>query len=198
MSTQPVRRRAPRVPAAEARARILEAARELLCEQPFHELTVDTLMARAGLSRTVFYRHFDDLPQMTPELLPDAEAPTIDALEEIERTAPEELVAAMVDGLVELFGDNGPLLRAIDHAATRDREVAEQLDTALVAPRALVERLLRGAPHPPPDVPETARLMLAAQRAYLLDCFGEGEATPEARDRARAALGALWDCLLAD
>jgi len=36
-------------------------------------LTVGDVMKRAGLARTVFYRHFDRLAQMAPELLPDSE-----------------------------------------------------------------------------------------------------------------------------
>ena len=46
-----------RVPAADARARILAAARRLLLQRPFAELTVEQVMAEAGLARTVFYRH---------------------------------------------------------------------------------------------------------------------------------------------
>ena len=54
-----VSQRAPRTAAPEARARIVAAARALVCERPFSELTVDDLMARADLARTVFYRHYD-------------------------------------------------------------------------------------------------------------------------------------------
>ena len=56
--------RAPRVPANEARQQILAAARELLLDRPFAALTVGDVMTRAGLTRTVFYRHFDGLPQL--------------------------------------------------------------------------------------------------------------------------------------
>jgi len=69
-----------RVPSDEARRRILEATRELLLDRPFAALTVGDVMARAGLTRTVFYRHFDRLAQMAPELLPDAEDPLLDQL----------------------------------------------------------------------------------------------------------------------
>src|SRR3954469_20801235 len=42
--------RTPRVSSAEARRRILEAARALLVEQSFADLTVDSVMATAGLT----------------------------------------------------------------------------------------------------------------------------------------------------
>jgi hypothetical protein len=45
----------------------------------FHELTVDTVMTEAALARTVFYRHFTDLPQVILELLEELR---IDVLEQ--------------------------------------------------------------------------------------------------------------------
>ena len=194
MSTQA---RSPRVSSAEARGRILDAARRLLLERPFAELTVDALMAEARLKRTVFYRHFRDLPQLAPELLPDADAPLIERIEDVERERPEEVVREMLAGLVSIFADHGPLLRAIDAAAGQDSEVAARLDLALDAPRRLIERLIAAAPHPPPDPAQSARLLMAAHRAYLLDTFGDGSAPRGARARATAALEALWERLLA-
>lgn len=185
------------MPATEARRRIVEAVRRLLRDQPFHELTVERVMAEAELARTVFYRHFDDLPQLAPELLPDADAPLIERVGDPDRDRPQDVVDAMLDSLVAVFADHGPLLRAIDDAAARDAAVSAELDRALVAPRALLERLLRGAPHPPPDPRTSALLLMAAHRAFLLDEFASGNATPAARRRARIALGALWSRLLA-
>ena len=194
MSTQS---RRPRVAAPEARRRILEAARRLLAERPFADLTVDAVMAEAGLKRTVFYRHFRDLPQLMPDLLPDADAPLIERVEAVERERPEELVHEMIAGLVTVFADHGPLLRAIDAAAAQDPAVAARLDPALAGPRALIAGLLARAPHPPPDPEEFARLMMACQRAYLLDTFGDGTAPRGARRAAIEALEALWERLLA-
>ena len=99
---------------------MLAAARRLLLERPFAELTVDALMAEAGLGRTVFYRHYRDLPQMAPDLLPDARDPLIDRVERTERERPEDVVREMIAGLVALFAEHGPLLRAIDAAAAQD------------------------------------------------------------------------------
>jgi AcrR family transcriptional regulator len=190
----PSEARGSRVPADEARRRILDAARSLLRERSFAELTVGALMQEAGLARTVFYRHFDDLPDLAPELLPDSDAPLID---EIVRQKPEDLVAAMVDGLVDVYARHGRLLRAIDDAARHDPEVAERLEVALAGPRELLTRLLTEAPHPPEDPAESQRLLMATHRAYLLDTFGPGEDTPQRRAAARAALLSLWERLLA-
>jgi AcrR family transcriptional regulator len=181
-----------------ARPRILAAARALLAERPFSELTVSALMSEAGLARTVFYRHFEDLASLAPELLPDADDPLVDRLSRgPAQRRPQEIVREMVDGLVELFSEHGRLLRAIDDAARQDPAVAERLEQALVGPRALIERLLRDAPNPPPRPAESARMLMASHRAYLLDTFGAGSAPSGAPAAARATLRALWERLLA-
>ena len=189
-----VSQRSPRIPADEARLRILAATRELLLDRPFAALTVGDVMARAGLTRTVFYRHFEGLPQLAPELLPDAEDPLVD---QVLRGAPEDLIDTMITGLVGLYADNGRWLRALDDAAAADPAVAASLDRALVGPRRLLEALVTDAPDPPPDPREFALLLMATHRAYLLDKFGSGNDTPENRQDAIAALAALWRRLLA-
>jgi AcrR family transcriptional regulator len=172
------------------------AARTLLADRPFSELTVGAVMAQAGLARTVFYRHFDDLPSLAPELLPDADDPLVDRIERDASENAHEVAREMVDGLVELFSANGRLLRAIDDAARHDPAVAERLEGALDGPRRLIERLLRSAPNPPPMPAESARMLMATHRAYLLDTFGAGEAPHVAPAAARATLLALWERLL--
>jgi AcrR family transcriptional regulator len=184
-----------RVPADEARLRILAATRELLMDRPFAALTVGDVMARAGLARTVFYRHFEGLPQLAPELLPDAEDPLVD---QVLRGSPEDLVGDMIAGLVALYAENGRWLRAIDAAAASDPDVAAALDRALVAPRRLLQGLVADAPDPPADPEEFALLLMATHRAYLLDKFGGGNDTPQSRWEATAALAGLWRRLLAE
>ena len=188
--------RGPYVKADVARERILLAARTLLQEQPFAELSVRAVMAEAGLTRTIFYRYFDDLPSMAADLLPDADDPLVDQVERIEAEGPEAVVRLIVAGQVATYAEHGPLLRAIDDAARRDPAVAAQLETALVGPRQLLARLMRQAEHPPPDPDEFARLLMATHRAYLLDTFGAGNAGPDATARATSALEALWSRLL--
>jgi hypothetical protein len=145
-------------------------------------------MDHAGLARTVFYRHYPTLAEMAPDLLPDADNPLVDQVEPLDDPVP-----AMVAGLVALYAEHGPLLRAIDDAARTDPAVAASLDAALVGPRRLLAQLVRDAPHPPPRPDETARLLMATHRAYLLDVFGNGDALRTAPARAREALLELWE-----
>lgn len=181
----------------QARERILAAARKLLVERPFSDLTVDALMAEAGLKRTIFYRHYGDLPQLAPDLLPDADDPLVDRVERVERERPQDVTREMIAGLVAVFAEHGPLLAAIDAAGAQDPAVAARLDSALDAPRRLIARVLAGAVNPPTDPVESARLLMAAHRAYLLDTFGDGKPRPGAGRRATQALEAMWERLLA-
>jgi AcrR family transcriptional regulator len=189
-------RRGRRVPAEVARRRILEAARRLLEDRPFGALTVGDVMAEAGLTRTIFYRLFDDLPALAADLLPDSDDPLIDQVGRLESHDPEVVVPAMIDGLVAVYAENGRLLQAMADAARQDPVFAAQLDTALEGPRALLTRLVQQSPHPPPDPAEFARMLMTVHREYLLDRFGDGDDSPEARAAARDALQALWDRLL--
>ena len=66
VAAQRTRRRQQR---GETRAQILQAAQQLLQERSFRELSVDALMSRTGHTRTVFYRHFDDVPAMMLALI---------------------------------------------------------------------------------------------------------------------------------
>src|SRR5580693_7726776 len=186
--------RSPRVPSDDARRRILDATRKLLLDRPFGALTVGDVMTRAGLAPTVFYRHFDRLAQLAPELLPDSEDPLLD---QVLRGPAEDVITAMVAGLVKLYADNGRWLRALDAAAAADPAVAAELDRALVRPRQLLEQLVANAPHPPANPREFALLLMATHRAYLLDKFGSGNDSPNNRHDAITALAALWRRLLA-
>ena len=44
-----------------SRQRIIDATTELVRERSYAELNVGEIMERAGIGRTIFYRHFDDL-----------------------------------------------------------------------------------------------------------------------------------------
>ena len=90
-------------------------------------------------------------PSSPPDLLPDADAP-LDrphppAIEGPPREhRPRDRRGARRD----LRRRTARCCSAIDDAARHDAAVAAHLDTALAGPRALIERLLAGAPHPRP------------------------------------------------
>ena len=157
----------------------------MLLDRPFAALTVGEVMARAGLTRTVFYRHFDRLAQMAPELLPDAEDPLLDQLV---RGPAEDLITAMVAGLVQMR-QRSVGRRALDAAAAADPTVSTELDR-VVGPRQLLQQLVANAPHPPANPPEFATT--TATTAHTCSTHSAAATTPsDARQRYGRADRAL-------
>src|SRR3954471_16786735 len=103
-----------------SRRRIIEAATELVRERSYAELNVGEIMERAGIGRTIFYRHFDDLGN----LLVRASREAIEDLYEAQRTiadagpgeAPDAVRRALQAG-VDVYQRHGPLLRGVAEAA---------------------------------------------------------------------------------
>jgi AcrR family transcriptional regulator len=161
----------------QARARIVDAAGELVRERSFQELSVADVMERAGLERTIFYRHFDDLA----DLLRQASRDAIEALYETEldvsagSEGPEAIRPAL-EAAAKVYRRHGPLLRALTEAAPVNPQIADgraalrrRFDELVaasireIAPRAAVEL---------GDIDETARALNTLNEAYLLEAFG--------------------------
>jgi AcrR family transcriptional regulator len=183
----------------ETRARIVAAATELVRELSYAELSVGVIMERAGLERTMFYRHFDDLAALLMRT-------GRDAIEELYATqvdlsaardgAEPEAVRAAIEPAVAVYRRHGPLLRALAEGAAADTEVAagqarirRRFDD-LVA-RAMSDLLGLG-PEPPADVAELARVLNLMNESYLLDAFGR-----EARISDATAIDTLTEIWVA-
>ncbi len=165
----------PRVGRAAARERIFDATVELVRERSFGELTVGEVMDRAGLERTIFYRHFENVGEM---------------LLAAGRAALEELYAAQValagtragrdrkvvrDALavpVRVYRRHGPLLRAVSEAIASGQLIAVDGEAIRRRFDELVAGVLRewGAAVADPD--EAARALNLLNESYLLDAFG--------------------------
>jgi AcrR family transcriptional regulator len=182
--------RAPRVPRPEARRRIIEAAGRLLERRRFRELTVEDVMAESGLSRTVFYRHFDGLPGIVLGLLEDlleavvAEAETGDASD-------REMLRRQLALVVSTYREHGRMLLALDDAARSDKAVErayrDWLDHAIDVSAELIERGVVRGHTPPMPVRDVTGALTQMNANYLLDLVArDPEFDPD------AALEALW------
>jgi AcrR family transcriptional regulator len=179
-----------RVPRDEARRRIVAAASELLRDRPFRELTVEAVMAEAGLARTVFYRHFDGLADVVLSLLDEAVADAEAVAYSAEHPEAPEILHAMLARGVELWARHGHLLAAVEEASHHDAAVA-------AAYRAAFERsvessatmLAKGVEngHYEVEPRPLARALLHMNGAYLADALVRSPAP----DRAEA-LRTLW------
>ena len=67
--SSPAQRARQREQRERTRRQILAAADQFLRERPYRELSVEVVMAQTGLTRTAFYRHFDDVTDLVLQLL---------------------------------------------------------------------------------------------------------------------------------
>jgi AcrR family transcriptional regulator len=184
------RRSNARVRREEARERILGAAERLLLERPYRDITVDLVMGEAGLSRTVFYRHFDGLPDVLLTLLRMIEgelaAPMLAPV-----TDPESWLQELLASGVETFARYGPFLRALDHAAGQDAEieaaycaVVDRFTEEIAATMGGGERAY-----------ELARALNLMNGHYLMDTLGKDPDFD--RELALETLLAIWGAVAA-
>lgn len=189
--------RAPRVPASEARTRIADAAVGLLATTRFRDLTVDAVMAEAGLARTVFYRHFDSLPALAASLLADLVTDVERVAEPLAAGDVPELREAVLRGQLDLVVDRyaryGPLLLAFEDAAALDAETEALRQAQLERALALTEEQFRVGVERgvlrPPGAAGVPTALVVMNHAYLLTEFGRGGGDVE---RARSTLWTIW------
>lgn len=179
MSTAAVRNRR-REQRENTKREILAAADRLLRERPYRELSVDLVMAQTGLTRTAFYRHFDDVPDLVLRLLEDVGGELYAIAERWRAGAVADFPASGRDGLsgiVQFMVRHGKLVRAVADAAATDelieRGYRQFLDSfAAMINNGLEELVERGQL----DVPDTRALAQALNlmnEAFLLDQFGQ-------------------------
>ena len=179
--------------------RIVEATAELVRERSYGELNVREIMARAGLERTIFYRHFDDLGDLLMQMVGEALGELYESQVALAagRAEPDpEAVREALAVTVGIYSRHGPLLRALSEAAAVDPVVAERqaelrrrFDTLV---EEMIHRGIADGASPPPDPAESARALNRLIEAYLLDSFGR-----EPRVEPELALDTVTDIWLA-
>jgi AcrR family transcriptional regulator len=104
------------------RAAILNAALDFLWSHPFHEMTVNSVMASTGAGRSAFYAHFKDLHELMETLLKMLQDEIFAVVEPwLEGSGdPVALLDETLTGLIQVCYQQGPFLRAISDAATTD------------------------------------------------------------------------------
>lgn len=177
----------------ETRERIIDAATELVRERSFAELSVGEVMDRAGIGRTIFYRHFDDLGG----LLLSAGRQAIEELYEAQivlasTRADHDLaqIRRALDIPVKVYRRHGPLLRAVAEAAADDELIAPGQEELRRRFDHLVAVALRESGSTASNLNETAHALNLLNESYLLDAFGrEPRVSVETAVRA---LSEIW------
>lgn len=181
----------------DARRRILDAAAELLEEQAWNDVAVDTVMAKAELSRTVFYRHFGERVDLLLALLEETGLGSDPAgvRWKVSDADPRDALAPALTALTAFFERHGRVLRAAAEAAAHEPRVAAAwagfADDFVATTAARIEADRAAGQSPVRDAREVARALVWMNERYLLDCFGRRpfRVTP---DVAAAALLEIW------
>jgi TetR/AcrR family transcriptional regulator, ethionamide resistance regulator len=190
------RRRTPEV----AEQEIIAAAEALLRERPFRELTVDEVMRRTDLSRPSFYVYFRDRHHLVLRVVEHigGELFTMaDRWFKGEGDGPA-LAREATEGIVAVFAEHGPVLRALADAAADDPDVDEaygQLVNSFVEVTAEhIEHEVAAGRILPLDPRETAKALVWMNERYLTLSLGR-EPTTE-RAAVASTLHTIWSRVL--
>lgn len=161
------------------RERLIAAATDLVRDRSFYELSVAEVTQSAGIERTIFYRHFDDLADLLLRAATEAIESLYEAQVELDGEREEgdlEAVRDAIEPAVRAYRRHGPVLRAVSEAgasnpqiAARGAELRQRFNE--LATESL-GRLAGLRENPPADVAESARALNLLNEAYLRDAFG--------------------------
>jgi AcrR family transcriptional regulator len=194
-------RQAVRQTRQESRERIVRAASEVVRRRSYSELTVDEVMREAGLGRTIFYRHFDDLA----DLLMRASQEAIEELFQAQQSLVDQpsgdangVVRKAFEAAADVYLRHGPLLRCVSEAAAADERVAEGYNAVRRRFDELAEQALHElgghGPNPPANPAETARALNLMNEIYLTDVFGREPRVSS--ETVVQTLTEIWDAVI--
>jgi TetR/AcrR family transcriptional regulator, ethionamide resistance regulator len=190
------RRRTPEV----AEQEIIAAAEALLRERPFRELTVDEVMRRTELSRPSFYVYFRDRHHLVLRVVEHLGSELYEMSDRWLRGTGEgpQLAREALEGIVGVYAEHGPVMRALADAAADDPGVEQ-------AYRGIVESFVRATARHieeeiavgrilPVDPDETANALVWMMERYLNLSFGHDPPTP--RQAVADTLTTIWTRVL--
>lgn len=193
VAVQRTRRRQQR---EETRAQILLAAQRFLEEHSYRELSVDTLMSLTGHTRTVFYRHFDDIPALILSLISEIGGELVEVTHEWAgnaRTDPA-LARRRLSQFVDFYVRNGRLVRAVAEASHHDelvsRAYTDMVEGFIALTTQAIEQRIAAGDVEPVDAPEVARALVWMLNGYLLDRLGGTERTDP--ERVLETVATVW------
>ncbi|HKH42687.1 MAG TPA: TetR/AcrR family transcriptional regulator [Solirubrobacterales bacterium] len=191
----PTRAQRQRLSRDEVRERLIAATTELVRDRSFYELSVAEVTEHAGIERTIFYRHFDDLADLLLRAATDAIGSLYAAQVELDAEREEgdiEAVRAAIEPAVRVYQRHGPVLRAVTEAGASNPRIAAGGAELRRRFNELATDSLGGLPglreNPPADVAESARALNLLNEAYLRDAFGR-----EPRVSAESAVQTLTE-----
>ena len=130
-------------------------------------------MADAGLSRTIFYRHFDGLPELVLSLF---DAVTQALMSEVQGAPGPGATRGILEAAVDAYAEHGGLLRAVDEAARHDAEIETAyravVDAFTTVIAGQIEEGMAAGRIRPGNAYELARALNLMNGNYLLETLG--------------------------
>jgi AcrR family transcriptional regulator len=180
---------AVRVPAGDARARILDAAYELFSRRGVRAVGIDAIIARSGVARMTLYRHFTSKEQLVLAYLERREElwtrGWLQAEVELRAADPAERLLAIFDVFGEWFHredfEGCAFINVMLESAEGADPILRATTSYLAGIRSFLEGLARAAGVADPD--DFARTWHILMKGSIV-AAGEGDA--EAARRAQA------------
>ena len=124
----------PRIGRSErTRAAILDAAFEFLWSRPFRDMSVNSLMATTSISRSAFYRYFEDIHRLMEALLKRLESEILEGVSPwlSDDGDPVALLFESLAAEVRICYRYGPFLKAVSDAAGTNARLEDEWDRFL-------------------------------------------------------------------
>jgi AcrR family transcriptional regulator len=169
------------------REQLLDATKGVVAEHGFHGVSIEAVARRAGITRPIVYRHFDDLPALLDALV---ERETKRALAQLQEFVPRALGG---DPREDLLAALGGYLRAVESDPVTWRLVLVPPEGApgLLGERialgraAVIEQLAGTIRSPDPELTARALSAVADEAARLLLADPARYPPPRILDHAR-------------
>lgn len=164
--------KAPRLTGPQRREQILDATKALAGERGFHDISIDAVAKRAGITRPVVYGHFDDLAGLLRALVDREGQRAVGQLMELvpqeeDAGTPGRMLLASLRAFLEAVSEDPFTWRLVLVPAEGTPEIlrarAEEIRDAVTQQLAVVVpfALSKNADSPSPD-PELTALTLQA------------------------------------
>ena len=183
------------MPGAARREQLLDATSELVAGRGFGEVTVEAVAGAAGVTRTLVYKHFADLPELLDAMV---EREMARALTQVSETALTDLsqgepVELILESLSAYLTRSAPTRPPGASSTRRPQNAPEVLRKRIARGRAeVLDSNDRGrAPgvrrrSAPPDAELTARILSAISDEYARLVLADCERFPPERLPAHA------------
>ena len=193
------RKRLRRTP-ENARAEILAAAEAALRDAGFHALTVEHLMERTGMTRSLFYHYFKSLDEIIIALFESVEAEVqgaVDAwLEGEDKADPRANTVDHLTRMYEVWREHANLMRAMEQAAGRSQEAyarwqSHVVESYVAKTEAFIRRQIALGRSRVEDPRALARVLILMNLAVATD--QTNREVPETPARLGAVVGQVWN-----